>query len=279
MEDKEMLEQTNETENVETQTTEQIEDEGIELTDTSEEVEQPKLPSEKKEVEFTPEQQEKLDEILKRRLGAVDRKYERELSKRDNLIEKLKVGMGKESIEDLDAEVTDFYSRQGVELPKPKINERDEIILAKADAEEIIELGIEEMERIANDIAKKPIENRTVREKTIYNDVVTRLTFEKAKDELSKQGADVKILDNEDFKKFSTKFSAATPVTEVYELYNQLKTTKKETPKPIGSVKSDVVNNEIKEYYTPEEMKKFTIKDYLENPKLMEAVENSLAKK
>ena len=46
-----------------------------------------------------------------------------------------------------------------------------------------------------------------------------------------------------------------------------------------SSLTIDDLNNEIKEYYTPEEMKKFTMKDYLENPKLMEAVENSLAKK
>lgn len=287
MEENEMLEQTNETENIDTQTIEESEEQGLELTDTqieqpeqeTKEVEQPNAPS---KVEFTPEQQAKLDEILLRRVKATERKYERELNKRENLIEKLKVGMGKDSLEELDEELTSYYESQGIKMPTPKTNERDELILAKADAEEIIDLGLEEMERVANDIANKPREVRTIREKTILTELVSKIAFEKAKTVLEAKGADIKILEDKEFKNFSSKFSATTPIAEVYDLFekiNKTTTTPTQPPKPIGSVKSNVVNNEIKEYYTPEEISKFTREDYLKNPRLMEAVENSLAKK
>lgn len=281
MEENEMLEQTNETENVETQPTEEIEEQGIELTDTSEEVEQPaEQPTAPSKVEFTKEEQAKIDEIVQARLKRERREHERELFKRDNIIEKLKVGMGEESLENLDSKLTSYYEEQGIKMPSPKISKRDEEILAKADVEEIIESGIEEMERIANDIANKPVENRTGREKAMFSELVTRLTFEKAKSELSSKGVDTKILENEDFKTFASDFNATTPISKVYDLYTKVKKPEvTPTPKPIGSVKSNVTNNEIKEYYTMEEIKRFTKDDYLKNPKLMDAVENSLAKK
>ena len=58
MENEEMLEQTNEAENVDTQTTEEIEEEGIELTDTSDTEEQEPV-KEKEEV------RQSLKELLK----------------------------------------------------------------------------------------------------------------------------------------------------------------------------------------------------------------------
>ena len=46
-------------------------------------------------------------------------------------------------------------------------------------------------------------------------------------------------------------------------------------PKSPGSAKTNNSNNEIKEYYTPEEARKFSESD-LDNPKLMKALEKSM---
>ena len=84
MEENEMLEQTNETENVDTQTTEENVG-GIELTDTSEAA---NAVEETKEVKKTlrellkenPEYQEEFNGMVKNRLDRKDREYQKEIS-------------------------------------------------------------------------------------------------------------------------------------------------------------------------------------------------------
>ena len=80
MENEEMLEQTNEAENVDTQTTEEIEEEGIELTDTSDTEEQESV-REKEEVrqslkellKSNPDYQAEFSEMVKSRLARQER--------------------------------------------------------------------------------------------------------------------------------------------------------------------------------------------------------------
>ena len=62
-------------------------------------------------------------------------------------------------------------------------------------------------------------------------------------------------------------------------MYDKLnKTTEKKTPPPsTGSVKTTGKSQEIKDYYTPEEVSKFTMQELKNNPKLMKAVEKSMA--
>jgi len=43
-----------------------------------------------------------------------------------------------------------------------------------------------------------------------------------------------------------------------------------------GSAKTTVTNNEVKEFYTPEEARKFTEEDFIKNPKLEEVIERSM---
>lgn len=45
-----------------------------------------------------------------------------------------------------------------------------------------------------------------------------------------------------------------------------------------GSARASVAGSEIKEYYSPEEARKFTEEDFERNPKLEEAVERSMLK-
>lgn len=295
MEENEMIEQPIETENVDTQTTEEIEEE-LDFTDTKESKEnnqelETETETETKEetddsqiapvkkIELT---QEELDKKIQLRLGRAERSYEKELAKRDAILEKLKVGMNKENLDEIDNELTSFYEKQGIKMPTPKMSERDEKILAEADAQEIIDSGFEEMERVANELAikgGKGLTNLNIREKSMFDKLVNQLTIDKAKTDLSKIGVDAKILEDTSFKEFAGQFSPTTPIVKIHEMYTKLTKPQTPQPKPLGSVKTNVVSSEIKEYYTPEEISKFTMQDYLNNPKLMEAVENSLAVK
>jgi hypothetical protein len=277
------------TENAETQTAEEmVEETVVEFTDTVEEETQEDDQQEKtQEVEETQEQtsydnemlsKEEVNRIVEARLKRERRKQEQELAKYEEVINILKAGLGKEDINEITSTMKEFYREQGIEIPENKSRlEREERILAKADAEEIIEAGEEEMERVANEIAKKPAEKRTLREKIVFEEVCKSLIKTKSAKELAKIGVKPDILDDKEFQEFSKKFNLNTPITEIYELYSKIKNPNNTPKKPIGSVKNTAEKDIIKDFYTPEEVAQFTEED-LRNPKLMEAVENSMAK-
>ncbi len=191
----------------------------------------------------------------------------------------MKSALGAESIDDVITKSREFYREQGMQIPeiinKPSLNERDEIVLAKADAGDIIKLGKSEMEAEANRIAAIPEKNRSLRDKTIFNDVCQELIRMKDEDSLKAKGYDTKILNDKDFSSFRNQFNLNTEVSKIYEMYQKVNGTKPTQPKSPGSVKTTQTNNEIKEYYTPEEARAFTDED-LDNPKLMKALEKSM---
>lgn len=242
-----------------------------------EEVQEEQTQEDTTEVEFTDSEektftQKELDEILSKRLAREERKFQKKLSEYEEIAQTLKVGMGKEDIDDIKGELKSFYKEQGIEIP----NEKDEQILAKAYAKEIIDDGIEEMEKVANKIASIPFEKRTIREKTIFNEVCKELVFKKSEVELEKKGIDPKVIYQDDFKDFASKFSPTTSILEIHEMYSKLNNVV-EKPKSTGSVKTIQTDNAVKEFYTPEEARKFTMKD-LDNPRLMKALEYSMTK-
>lgn len=248
-----------------------LEDDETEVVESTEEVEEVvEEPTEEKKFS-----QAELDEILERRISRIKREHERENAKKEQLIKTVQAGVGEEDVSKLTNTLKDFYRESGVEVPE-FINERDEKILAKADADEIIESGYSEMEEMANRIASKPSEQRTLREKVIFDVLCESMIEQKSIEELKKNGIETDILDNKDFKEFRKKFAPSTSIMEVHELYSKSKTVV-ERPKSTGSVKSTVVDTGIKEFYTPEEAKKLTREDYM-NPKIREAVENSMTK-
>lgn len=283
METNEMLELTSETENTE-QTVEEIvsetveveEEIGIEFTDTeaTEEVEQ--IKEEEPKVELLPKTD--VNKIVEARLARERRKFNQEKAKYEEIVSTLKAGMGKDNLDDISSDMKNFYKEQGIDIPDYRYsNERDEQILAKADATEIIDAGTEEMERVANEIARIPLEKRTVREKTIFNDLAQKLMLNKSAKELAKIGVKADILEDKTFKTFAEKFSVNIPITEIYEMYKKVNKPQEAPKKPIGSVKNTTDSNVIKDYYSPEEVSKFTEND-LRDPKLMEVVENSMSK-
>lgn len=229
------------------------------------------------------ELQEAIDRNVKGRLARAENEYAKKIQEYEDLAYTLRKGMGKNDgdVKDLNKDLRSFYKEQGIDIPEPKIhyNERDERILAKADAEEIIEAGEDEVNRIANQIYNKPEAQRTIREKIIFETLGNHVIMQRAKAQLKEKGVSEDILNDDKFKKFANQFNTSTPITEVYALYDKLnKATEKKTPPPsTGSVKTTGKSQEIKDYYTPEEVSKFTMEQLKSNPRLMKAVEKSMA--
>lgn len=230
---------------------------------------------------YTEEETEKIAKQRETRAWKkATREKNEELKNYTEIIDTLKAGMNLESIDEIKKSLKNFYSEQGIEIPERKgLTEREEKILAEADAKEIIELGEDEVNKVANEIYNKPLEKRTTREKVIFEKLGNYVMEEKAKKSLVDKGIDTSILDDKKFKSFASKFNANTDLSDIYEMYNTLNAPKEkvERPKSTGSVKTVASTNEIKEFYTPEEVSKFSMKD-LDNPTLMKAIENSMRK-
>ena len=80
-----------------------------------------------------------------------------------------------------------------------------------------------------------------------------------------------------EFKEFASKFNSQTPIADVYRIYT--KTLPKKEIKPMGSMtNSDSTDDGVKEFYTPDEARKFTKKELDDNPKLFNALIKSMHK-
>lgn len=274
MENEEMLEHANETENVDTQTTEENV-EGIELTDTTdtEQVE------EKEEVKmFT---QEEVDKIVERRVARQEKNFQKELSKYKNIENVLNAGLDTKSIDEAETKLRGFYSEQGINIPEPVkqgLSDKELQILGQAEADEILELGMEEAEKEANRLAQRGHQNWTPKEEATFQKLASALTYEKQKRELKTIGSDSKILDSREFKDFASQFNASTDIKNIYNLYSKTSQPKQEKIiEKMGSMKNNATE-EVKDFYTYEESLKFTRKDFEKNPALFKAVEQSMTK-
>lgn len=222
--------------------------------------------------------EEKVKDRLARDRASQERKYNKELAKYKQLENVINAGLGVNNLDDAIKTTTKFYQEQGITIPEYRegLSERDERILAKADAQEIIDLGRNEMESEANRIASIPMEQRTIREKVIFETVCKELINLKDIDELKAKGYKTDILETKEFNDFRNKFNMDTPISAIYEMYNKINGQAIKQPASPGSAKTNNSNGEIKDYYTPEEARKFTEEDFEKNPKLMEVIEKSM---
>lgn len=219
--------------------------------------------------------EEKVEDRLIRDRAKRDRDYQKELSKYKKLENIMKAGLGVDNLDDAINKSLEFYSEQGINIPEENFySERDERILAKADAKEIIELGKDEMEAEANRIQSIPESKRTIREKIMFDTIHNELESIEATEELKSKGYDTSILDDKAFKDFRNQFNANTSISKIYDMYNKLNGNVVERPKSPGSAKSTTQVKQIKDYYSPEDFDKLTPED-LNNPEIMKVVDKS----
>lgn len=255
MENKDLIE------NVET-TTEEI----------VEQVEQPKVYSEE---EFN----QRVDEIVGKRMRRREAKIRKEYDRKYGDLERvLKAGTGEETVEAMTGTFRKFYEGKGIQMPtEPTYSERDTAILARAEAEDIISAGLEDVIEEVDRLADIGLENMDAKEREVFGILANyRQNTERSKS-LEKIGVTKDVYDSKEFKDFSKKFSSTTPVTEIYEIYN--KTQPRKEIRSMGSMKSgNVADKGVKEFYTRDEALQFTKKDFDNNPELFKAVERSMHK-
>lgn len=262
------------------------------LEDTSEadasEVEEEKE-SVKEKLYTREEMQAEIDRNVQGRLARVERDNARKIQEYEELVSTLRAGMGKSdgNVQDLNKDLRKFYKEQGIEIPdvvSRGLSEREEKILAKAEAEEIINGGADYINQMANEIYNIPAEKRTIRQKAIFESLGKHMMQEKAKAQLKEKGVDESILQDNSFKEFAGRFTAQTSIADIYDMYQKInakevvETPKREKPASTGSTKTVAKTNTVKEYYTEEEASRFTQKELMANPELLRAVEDSMAK-
>jgi hypothetical protein len=212
----------------------------------------------------------KLDKKVSRREAKIRKEYERKYGDLENV---LRAGSGKETVEELTETFTDFYTKNGVDIPqKPQYNARDIEVLARHEADEIIQGGLEDVIEEVDRLAQIGVANMDARERAMFQRLAEYRQSAERSNELEKIGVGKDVYESQDFKDFAKKFNANVPITDVYNIYNSQK-PKKEI-QTMGSITTNRAK-EQKEFYTEEEISRLT-EDDLDDPQVWEAVRRSM---
>lgn len=221
----------------------------------------------------------KLDEVLGKKIARKEAKIRKEYERKYGDLETvLKAGTGKESVEEMTNTFADFYRNKGIEIPqKPSYSDKDIEVLARADAEDFIRGGLEDVIEETDRLADIGVQNMTAREKAVFRVLAEHRQKAERSKELNAIGVTEDIYESKEFKDFAGKFNSNTSIKDIYEIY--AKTLPKKDIKPMGSMKNNVSDNgTIKDFYSPDEAKKFTKEDFDKNPALFDAVVKSMTK-
>lgn len=222
--------------------------------------------------------QEEVDALMGKRTSRLEAKIRREYDQEyGGLMDVLRAGTGKQTVGEITESFKEHYTQQGVQLPqKPMFSDRDLATLAEKDAAEFINAGDDDVADEVARLEKLGADNMTDREKKVYQRLTQHRQNAQREAELAKLGVPEEVYKSAEFLNFAKKFDSSTPITDVYDIYR--KTHTKET-KPMGSMKTTGGNDTgVKEYYSREEAAKIKKEEYLRNPALLKAVENSMLK-
>lgn len=228
--------------------------------------------------EFDAEVKKKLDQVMPGKIARQEARIRKEYDKKYGELEGLlKAGTGKASVEEVTDYMRSYYGSRGIQTPQqPEYSQKDTETLGHADADSIIRGGydevVEELDRMAKNTA-----NMTARDKAAYAKLQQYRQSQERTRELEQMGVPSEVYNGKDFQDFAAKFSASTPVSEIYGIYEQAR-PKKEI-KTMGSMKSNAPEDSgVKDFYSVEEARKFTKADFDKNPALFAAVQRSMTK-
>ena len=227
------------------------------------------------EAEFNAKLDEVLGKKIARREAKIRREYERKYGELEDV---LKAGTGKEDVGEITDTFRSYYQQKGIAIKeRPVYSDRDEEVLAKAEAEDIIRNGYDEVVYETDRLTRLGAANMTAREKAIFKTLAEHRQSAERQRELTQIGVTKEEYESQEFKDFASMFSPTTPIAKIYETYS--KTKPKKEIKTMGSMQSsESADNGIKDYYSFEEASKFTKKDFDNNPALFEAVQKSMLK-
>ncbi len=216
---------------------------------------------------------EKLDELMPKKLARREAKIRKEYEKKYGELENvLRAGTGKESVEEIKDTFMDFYQKKGIQIQeKPTYSDRDIEVLARAEAEDIIRCGFDEVSEEVDRLAQIGAANMDKREKALFKALAEYRQNVERSNELSKMGVTEDVYNSKEFSDFASKFNSNVSVSEIYDIFKQ-KQPKKDI-KPMGSMKQ--AQTAEKDYYTPEEIERLTMED-LDDPKVWEKVRRSM---
>ena len=221
----------------------------------------------------------KLDEVLGKKLARREAKIRKEYDRKYGQLEEvLKAGTGKDNVDDMTDTFRQFYAQRGIQIPqKPAYSDSDIAVLARAEAEEIISSGYDEVVEEVDRLTNKGVANMTAREKAVFKTLAEHRRSTERGRELSKIGVTEDVYNSKDFQDFAAKFNPGTPVKDVYDIY--VKTQPKKNIRTMGSMKNSTgEDGTVKDFYTRDEALKFTKADFDKNPALFKAVEASMLK-
>ncbi len=220
----------------------------------------------------------KANEIAGKRSARYKAKIEKEYARKyGDLEEVLSAGTGKKDVSEITDTFRDFYTSKGVEIPKKTAvySDKDNEILARAEADEIIRAGYDEVVDEVERLKALGADRMTDREKAVFMALAEhRQSMERGK-ALSEIGVTEDVYNSKEFKDFANKYKSDVPITEIYEHYS--KTQPKKEIRTAGSMKNnDSADNGVKDYYSPEEARKFTKAELDKNPALFNAIVKSM---
>ena len=221
----------------------------------------------------------KLDEVLSKKIARNTAKIRKEYERKYGELESvLKAGTGKDDVAEMTDTFKKFYESKGIQMPtKPTYSDKDISLLARAEAEDIIKMGFDDVVDEVDRLADIGFENMSAREKAVFKELAEYRKTEEESRELSKLGVTKDVYTSNEFKTFASQFNTNTPITKIYEIYNKMQPKKEITT--MGSMKNSTPTDEtVKDFYTKDEAMKFTKKDFDKNPALFKAVEKSMLK-
>ena len=296
MEDEEMLDTTNETENTDNSSVEENED--VELTD-GREVEEDGLDNQdqnsaetnQEDVDSTqrkslrdllsenPELQEEFNATMQKRLSRqkanIQREYDGKFAKVESL---LSAGLKGKDFDDNVRLLEEMYQEQGIDIPTQPQNhysQRETEILANAEADSIIADGYDVILDEADRLLKKGYENMTERDKIIFKKLDEAKKSTENLKEIRKLGLQDDFINNEDFKNFVKEYELPDSMSfsKKYELYAKSNLKNKEPVKNPGSMRNTDSKVE-RDWFTSEEVDQLTKEQY-DDPNIMKKIERS----
>ena len=223
--------------------------------------------------------QDEVNAMMGKKVARTEAKIRKEYERKyGDLEEVLKAGTGKDNVEEVTDTFRQFYEKKGIQIrKKPDYTDADIRVLAQADADEFIRGGYEDVVEEVDRLTGIGFDNMTAREKATFKVLAEHRKNTEQSKELTQMGVTEDVYNSKEFKDFSKKFSASTPITEVFDIYR--KTQPKKEIKTMGSMKNtDSGDNGVKDFYTVEEARRFTKADFDKNPALYKAVEKSMQK-
>lgn len=221
----------------------------------------------------------RVNEIVGKRVARKEAKIRKEYDRKYGSLESvLRAGTGKESVDEMTDTFRQFYEGKGIQMPtQPAYSDADTAVLARADAEDIIRGGFDEVVEEVDRLTALGVENMTPRDKAVFKVLAEHRHKAETAKSLAEIGVTEDVIESEDFKSFAAKFNPAVPVKDVYDLYRKTQPAKEH--KTMGSMKGGApAEDGVKDFYSADEARKFTKADFDSNPKLFEAVRNSMTK-